>query len=94
MMTITPTYDKAYFDAMEIMDKEDRKTMIGNVIPVDKLTTGATIRHTQAADREAFNDLFTKMQEIEKIVIRATREGQRGYKLAIEKIKGICQGIE
>lgn len=52
------------------------------------------LRHTSAADREAFDDLYNRIQEIKEITNRAIREGQRGHKSAIEKIRTICQGIE
>ncbi len=52
------------------------------------------VRHTSAADREAFDDLYSRIQAIEKETNRAIRDGKndngRGYK----KIRAICQGIE
>ena len=51
-------------------------------------------RHTSAADREAFNDLFTKLQEIEEITNRAIRDGQRDNGKGYKRIREICQGIE
>ena len=52
------------------------------------------VRHTSAADQQAFDDLYARLQKIEKIMNRAIRDGKndngRGYK----KIRKICQGIE
>lgn len=47
-----------------------------------------------ADDKQAFDDLHTRLQQIEEITNRAIREGQRGHKSAIERIRVICQGIE
>jgi len=51
------------------------------------------IRYISAADKEDFDNLYTKLRKIEEIANRATRDGQRSYKSALVKIIAICQGI-
>ncbi len=52
------------------------------------------IRHTSAADKEAFDKLYEAKLEIEIIIKRAIRDGQKGYKPALMKIRGILEGIK
>lgn len=104
----TPRYDDVYFEAMQQMDKaegewnnyhgkgkqDERDIDVRDDITQWKPRRPSLIRHTSAADRQAFDDLYNAIQEIGTITQRGIKNGEKGHKQALQKIMAICRGVE
>ena len=51
------------------------------------------IRHTQAADQQAFDTLYENMQKMVEVARRGVRDGEPGHAAALQKVIEIGKSI-
>lgn len=52
------------------------------------------LRHTTAANQQAFDNLYIAFQEIGTILQRGIKAGEKGHKKALQDAMAICRSIE
>ena len=83
-------YDEVYFDAIEQMVKAESEwnNYLDTMVKTDAEMDAAE------PNEQAFDILYKAIQDIGTIAQRGIKDGVPGYRRALQKIMGICRGIE